>query len=209
MTPDGPGSPPATAKPRTQPWRHVLNGALLVVFLVIAGIVLHTAPSEEQWQAAIPVTGEVGQTVAGRNIRATVTEVRVADTVTASNGWSGETSGIWVVVDASVEAVLTDYGVSLGTAQLKIGGTLYAASERPDRGSIEGTVLSVGIPQTGPLMFEVPREVLGGDAARSVEIQLAANDDPRTDSMVVVPVDLTAVPRLSAVTTDKPVWGLG
>ncbi|RFA09058.1 hypothetical protein B7R54_07335 [Subtercola boreus] len=197
------------AKPRTPPWRHVLNGALLVVFLVVAGIVLHTAPTEEQWQAAIPVTGPVGQTLTGRNIQATVTDVRVADAVTASNGWSGETSGVWVVVDARVEAVLTDYGVSLGTAQLKIGDTLYGASERPDQATIEGAVLSVGLPQTGPLMFEVPEDAVAGDDARGAEIQLAANDDPRTDSMVVVPIDLAALPREASVTTDKPVWGIG
>ena len=203
---NSPATPPAG---KTSLWRHLLNGALLVAFLVIAGVVLHTAPTEDQWQAAIPVTGEVGDTVAGRNIQATVSDVRVADSVTASNGWAGETSGVWVVVDASVEAVLTDYGVSLGTANLKIGDTRYAASERPDKGTIEGAVLSVGLPQTGPLMFEVPRPALEGADASSAEIELAANDDPRTDSMIVVPVDLTAVERQAAITTEAPVWGLG
>jgi hypothetical protein len=171
--------------------------------------VLHSAPTDAQWQAAIPVTGEVGQTLTGRNIEATVSSIRIADSVTASNGWAGETAGVWVVADASVAAVLTDYGVSLGTAQLQIGDTLYAASERPDRGTIEGTTLSVGLPQTGPLMFEIPRAALQGDDARGAELQLAANGDPRTDSMIVVPVDLTAIAHEPTLTTDAPVWGLG
>lgn len=188
--------------------RHILNGALLVVFLSAAGVVLHTAPTDAQWQAPIPVAGEVGQTLTGRNIEATVSDIRIADSVTASNGWSGETTGAWVVVDASVEAVVTDFGVSLGTAQLQIGDTLYAASERPDDGSIEGTVLSVGLPQTGPLLFEVPRAALEGEDAQSAELQLAANNDPRTDSMIVVPVDLAAIAHEEAITTDAPVWGL-
>jgi hypothetical protein len=189
--------------------RHILNGALLVVFLAVGWVVLHSAPTDAQWQAAIPVTGEVGQTLTGRNIEATVSSIRIADSVTASNGWAGETTGVWVVTDVSVAAVLTDYGVSLGTAQLQIGDTLYAASERPDRGTIEGTTLSVGLPQTGPLMFEIPRAALQGDDARGAELQLAANGDPRTDSMIVVPVDLTAIAHEPTITTDAPVWGLG
>ncbi|RFA21033.1 hypothetical protein [Subtercola boreus] len=197
------------APPRTPVWRHIANGAALVGFLVVGGIVVHTAPTEEQWQAPIAVTGAIGQTLTGRNIQATVTDIRVADSVTASNGWSGETSGVWVVVDASVEAVVTDYGASLSTAQLKVGDTLYGASERPDQATIEGVPLSVGLPNTGPLMFEVPADALAGDDARDAEVQLAATSDPRTDSMIVVPVDLSAIARQTSVTTEKPTWGDG
>ncbi|RFA13709.1 hypothetical protein B7R21_07700 [Subtercola boreus] len=195
------------APPRTPVWRHIANGAALAGILFASAVALHTAPTEGQWQAPITVTGELGQTVAGRNIQATVTSVRVAEKVTASNGWSGSTSGVWVVVDASVEAVITDFGVSLGTAQLEIGGTHYSASERPEAGSISDEVLSVGLAKTGPLMFEVPRDALTGIDGESAEIHLAVNSDPRADSMIVVPVDLSAIPVESSIETEKPVWG--
>jgi hypothetical protein len=192
---------------RTPWWRHVLNAAALVAVLVVARIVSHTAPSEAFWQAPIPVSGVVGEEVTGRNIQATVTQVRAADSVTASTGWTGETTGVWVVVDASVAAVVTDYGALLGTAQLQIGDRVYSASERPDYGTIARKSLYTGIPSTGPLMFEVPRDILSEAAAKDAQIQLAVDSDPRVDSLVVVPVDLTALEVEPSIETGEPEWG--
>ena len=187
--------------------KHVGNGIGLVAVLAIAWFVAETTPTDEAWQGPIVVSGDIGETLTGRNIEAVVSEVRVADTVTASNGWAGPTSGVWVVVDASVAAVVDDLGVSLGTAELVINGVTYSASERPDDGTIARAPLSTGIPLTGPLMFEVPRELVESEAASSATIQLAINSDPRADSMLVVGVDLTALPLQPFVDTDDPIWG--
>jgi len=186
-------------------WRHVANGAGLVVILVIAGVVAHTTPNDEQQQAPIPVRGQVGETLSGRNIAATVDAVRIAESVEASNGWAGPTAGVWVVVDASVEANVTES--IFGYARLKVGDVTYSASTRPDRGTIAATGLSVGIPWTGPLMFELPRPLVTGDAARTAELQLAVDADPRADSMLVMPVDLSAIEIEKVVETGRPVWG--
>ena len=186
-------------------WRHVANGAGLVVILVLAGVVAHTTPNDEQQQAPLPVRGQVGETLSGRNIAATVDAVRVAESVEASNGWAGPTSGVWVVVDASVEANVTES--NFGYARLKVGDVTYSASTRPDRATIAATGLSVGIPWTGPLMFELPRLLVSGDAARTAELQLAVDADPRADSMLVMPVDLAAIDIETVVETERPVWG--
>jgi len=186
-------------------WRHVANGAGLVVILVLAGVVAHTTPNDEQQQAPLPVRGQVGETLSGRNIAATVDAVRVAESVEASNGWAGPTSGVWVVVDASVEANVTES--NFGYARLKVGDVTYSASTRPDRATIAATGLSVGIPWTGPLMFELPRLLVSGDAARTAELQLAVDADPRADSMLVMPVDLSAIEIEKVVETGRPVWG--
>jgi len=192
---------------RTTPrLRHALNGAGLVVILVIAGVVAHTTPSREQQEAAIPVHGEVGETVEGRNIRATVNDVRIAESVEASNGWAGPTSGVWVVVDASVEARVTDLA-TLGYARIKVGDVTYSASTRPDQATIAETGLSVGIPWTGPLMFELPLPLVSSDPARHAELQFAVSNDPRADSMLVMPVDLQAIDIDAVIETDEPVWG--
>jgi len=192
---------------RTTPrLRHVLNGAGLIVILVIAGVVAHTTPSREQQEAAIPVHGEVGETLEGRNIRATVNDVRVAESVEASNGWAGPTSGVWVVVDASVEARVTDLA-TLGYARIKVGDVTYSASTRPDQATIAETGLSVGIPWTGPLMFELPLPLVSSDLARHAELQFAVSNDPRADSMLVMPVDLQAIDIDAVIETDEPVWG--
>ena len=187
--------------------RRVGNGIGLVAVLAIAWFVTQTTPTDEAWQGPIVVSGEMGEILTGRNIEAVVSDVRVAEAVTASNGWAGPTSGVWVVVDASVAAVVDDVGASLGTAELVINGVTYSASDRPDNGTIARASLSTGIPLTGPLMFEVPRELVESEAASSAAIQLAIKGDPRTDSMLVVGVDLTALPLLPSIDTDDPIWG--
>jgi hypothetical protein len=186
-------------------WRHAANGAGLVVILVVAGFVASTTPDDAQQQAPIPVRGQVGDTLSGRNITATVDGVRVAESVEAGNGWAGPTAGVWVVVDASVEANVAES--IFGYARLKVGEVTYSASTRPADGTIAETGLSVGIPWTGPLMFELPRPLVSSAAARTAELQLAVNSDPRADSLLVMPVDLAAIEIEEALETDRPVWG--
>ena len=187
-------------------WRHVVNGVALVGILVVAGVVAHTTPDEEQQQGPIVVRGEIGDELTGRNIRATVTDVRIAESVASSRGWVGTTPGVWVVVDASVEAVVDD-SASLRTAVIEIDGTSYGASTRPGLGTIFETGLGIGIPTSGPLMFELPADVVASEAAQSATVNLALNSDPRADSMLVVAVDLSTIPVAGETETDKPVWG--
>lgn len=187
--------------------KRVANGVGLVVVLAIAWFVTQTTPTEEEWQAPIVVSGDLGETLTGRNIEAVVSEVRITESVTASNGWAGPTSGVWVVVDTSVSSVVDDFGVSLGTAELVIDGITYSASERPDDGTIARAPLTTAIPLTGPLMFEIPRDLVESEAAASATIQLAVNSDPRADSLLAITVDLSALPLLPSVETDEPIWG--
>jgi hypothetical protein len=187
--------------------RHVANGAALVIILVIAGGISHTTPDDEQQQGPIIVRGELGETMSGRNIRATVDDVRIAESVTASNGWAGSTSGVWIVVDLSVEAVVDDFGVSLGTAVIRVGDTTWSASPRPDDGTIAETSLDVGIPRSGPLMFEVPRDLVSSEGGRTAQLQLGEDSDPRADSLLVIPVDLALLDVEKSIETSEPVWG--
>jgi hypothetical protein len=188
-------------------WQRVGNGIGLVGVLTIAWFVAHTTPTEEVWQGPIVVSGDIGEKLTGRNIEAVVSDVRIAESVSASNGWAGPTSGVWVVVDTSVAAVVDDLGVSLGTAVLVIDGVTYSASERPDNGTIARQLLTTGIPLTGPLMFEVPRDLVESEAATAATIQLAIDSDPRADSLLAIGVDLGALPVLPSIETDEPIWG--
>ena len=186
--------------------RHTVHGIGFVALLVAAGYVTQSTPTNDEWQSPIAVSAEVGESAAGRNIEATVTDVRVARSVATSNGWSGLTSGIWVVVDATVAAVVED-GVPLGTAQLQIGSVAYSATLRAESSTLADATLSTGIPLTGSLAFEIPEAVLTSAEAADTDIHLAISADPRSDSMIVVPVDLTAVDIEDAITLDTPEWG--
>jgi hypothetical protein len=198
-TPDLPAS-------RTPWWRHLVNGAALVAILVVAGFVAHSSPNDELWQSPITVAGAPGERISGRNIAASVDEVRAADSVRTSNGWAGETSGVWVVVDVTVESVVDDYGAQLGFAHLVVGDTRYSTSRRPVTGTVAGASLTTGIPISGPLVFEVPRELLSEPAARDAHVQLALDNDPRVDSLIEVPVDLTALTIQPEIESVDPDW---
>lgn len=200
-------SEPTTAARRKPFARYLLSGIVLTAILATAWVVKQTAPGEEQWQAGMPVTGAIGETLTGRNIEATVHEVRIAESVTASTGWTGPTTGIWVVADISAAAVIDDIGTGLGTAELVIGDVIYSASERPDDGTIAGKGMTTGVSLTGPIMFEIPAKLLDTADATGASLRFAQSSDSRLDSVIVVPVDLRALDIAESIETDEPVWG--
>ncbi|WP_345545703.1 hypothetical protein [Microbacterium jejuense] len=139
-------------------------------------------PGDAQMKAPFEVPATIGQAATGRNIAVTFTDLRRAGTVNAT-AWSAE--GNWLVVDLDAEAVLTEVGASLGSAQLRIDGKQFDASERP-KSFYRGT-LRVGVPQSGSLAFELPTELRAGEG----RIELALNGiNPELDSMVVLTFDL-------------------
>ena len=194
-----------TASPTLR--RHAANGVLLTVILALAAFVLHTTPSREAQQSAIVVPGAIGESASGRNIRATVHSVAVTEAVTAGNGWAGTTPGVWVVVDLTVEALVDDQATPLGTAVLRIGDVSFSASTRPQQGTVAGMALATGIPVHGPLMFEVPASAVQSAPAGDATLELATDSDPRADSLLVVPVDLTALVVQPELDLAFPEWG--
>jgi len=188
-------------------WRHAANGLTLVGILAIAAVVLHTAPDRELQQSPITVTGALGERASGRNIAATVQSVTVTESVTAGDGWAGATTGVWVVVELTVEAVVTDQAAVLGTAVLRVGDAGFSASTRPGPATVAAASLATGIPLTGPLMFELPADVAASAAAAHATLELAANSDPRVDSQIVVPLDLTADEPQTSIDVAYPEWG--
>jgi hypothetical protein len=192
---------------KTSRWRHAANGAVLVAILSVAALVLHTAPDRDLQQSPITVPATLGEPATGRNIRATVHSVAVAESVTAGNGWAGSTPGIWVVVDLSVEAVATDEGAVFGTAVLRVGDTRFSASTRPGNATVVSVRLATGIALTGPLFFELPEDVASSDAAATATLELALNSDPRVDSLLVMPVDLGELAVEESLDADFPEWG--
>ena len=191
----------------TSPWRHAANGVLLTAILAVAALVLHTTPSREAQQSAIVVPGVLGESVSGRNIRVTVHSVTVAESVTAGTGWAGGTPGVWVVVDLTVHALVDDESTMLGTAVLRVGDVSFSASIRPQHGTVAGQRLVTGVPLNGPLMFEVPADLVASPAAETATLEFATDSDPRADSLLVVPVDLTDLIVQPELEVAFPAWG--
>lgn len=164
-----------------KPWVAGVAGAALVA---AAWGVAAITPTEDSSEDPFPVVIAVGERGAGRNIAITVDDIRRAEIVSADE-WSAE--GNWVVVDLDAEAVVSEFGTLLTLATLEVDGRTFSASERPD--SLLKAPLSVGIPQSGSLAFELPADVRGGDGV----LTFGLHADSRLDSLIVLDVDLGAI----------------
>jgi len=167
----------------------VLTAATL---LVLASLAFMLAPSEERLQAPIEITVEMGETGTGRNIEATVHSVRVADVAKTDSfdPWTGETNGVWLIVDATVSSGVKP---TLSRIWLTVDGVTYQASTRPKSESIDSKIVSPGVPLTGSVVFEVPLEV--AQSSTPVRITFGAGSDARLDTVIVVPVHIDDLER--------------
>ena len=170
-----------------------IGGALIVAAWGVALI----TPPEDAFERPFPVTVDVGERGEGRNIAITVHDVRRAEAASAGE-WTAE--GNWVVVDLDAEAVMSEFGTLLSLATLEVDGRTYAASERPD--SLRRGPLSVGIPRSGSLAFELADDIEPADAV----LTFGLDTDPRLDSLIVVPVDLREIDVESDAELQPTEW---
>lgn len=169
-----------------------------LALLVAAWFAVDITPPLDRGAEPFAVTGEIGEVLEGRNIAARVVSVSVADRVVDEGGWWAE--GTWVVVEAELTATTTEEMAVLSTANLVVDGRTYRASERPE--SARDAILSVGIPVTGSLAFEIPEDLAEGEAV----LQLAPAVSPVRDSQLEVRIDLATIPRSSEVTVWPATW---
>ncbi|MFD4960101.1 hypothetical protein [Microbacterium sp. NPDC058389] len=176
---------PASSDRRLPPWAAWTIGVSCIVAAWFAALV---TPGTEEAQAPFEVPASIGETVTGRNLVVTVTDLRRASEVSA-HGWTAE--GNWLVVDLDARSVLTEHLTSLTHTELVIDGIRFGASDRPDS-LAENGALAIGIPREGSLAFELPADLDTG-AGR---IELSLSEDPSLDSMIVLSFDLGGVPAV-------------
>lgn len=176
---------------------NLLRALVLLACLVASGILLGTAPSAKDQQAAMPVVGGEGEmTLFGRNLAVTVGTVRIVEVpygVSGSRSWDGLSSGRWIAVKLQAECV-TEF-CSLAHAELAVGEEAWSASDRsPSLVMRPGEPLLVGIPKEGTLLFEVPVDIADGGGL--AELRLGSQADTRLDSLLVFSLDLSIAERL-------------
>lgn len=170
--------------------------------LALAFVVTFTAPTDEQTQAPFAVSGPVGEQIVSSHLLVTVHDATLAREAVVDD-WVGSTAGVWVALDATVEARIER--TSIG-ADLYLGGVRYPASSRAD--GLEGQVVDAGLPRSGPLVFELPADILDDPAARSVVVRIGPGLDMRLDSVVELTLDLTALDLVDRVTLEAPRDGI-
>ncbi|QEW04417.1 DUF4352 domain-containing protein [Microbacterium lushaniae] len=149
-----------------------------------AWLVAQVTPTEDADEAPFVVPAVLGEEARGRSLTVTVTDVRLAEHVSAG-GWAAE--GVWLVVDLDAAATQEEDRTYLGGASLVIGGRTYRASERP--ASLFQQPLLVGIPRAGSLAFELPPGAVDEPAL----LHLSGDWETRLDSLIELPLDLAAL----------------
>jgi hypothetical protein len=179
-----------------------------VVIIAAAAAVSHLLPVQTQIMGPFDVHGAFGETVAGRGIKATVNDVRVAPDVTSvSLGRTGApiaAAGKWVVVDATIEPV-REYVIP--KAELVVDGNTYNPSERfllENLGS--GGWMDPGIPAHGAWTFDVAAGLLDDNARTPLVLRVWVGDG-RLDSRLVIAIDRHDISQQDIVALNKPRLG--
>lgn len=179
-----------------------------IVLLLAAGVVSAIAPPDDAEIAPFIVRGHIGESVEGRDIVATTTDVRTSTMVTgAADSMSDEpwtSEGNWLVVDLNVASVTGPRivyitgAVTLDNAVFVLDGRDYRATERTP--SMLNERLHPGIPRHGSLAFELPALTGAG------VLHLSTSSDTRMDSVLEIPIDLDALTPISETEIIEAEW---
>ncbi len=180
-------------------------GAGAAALIVLAFAVARTEPGEGVSFAPFVSRVEQGQLGEGRDVQAVVDRAVLADVVEVGS-WTGETTGVWLVVDARMA---TTESPGLAAAELRVGDRMWRPSTRPSSGALQMTALAAGLPMRGSFVFELPAELLAEPVAAHAVLQLATDTDSRLQSVVELELDLVAMPhehRLELNRAERVRW---
>lgn len=172
---------------------------IAVALIAVAFVVRLTQPSDAQQLEPFVTTVEVGQSAEGRDITLTVNDAYLADRLTTST-WTGETEGVWLVVDATIGSKLESESPY---ATLRADGVEWRSSDRAGDSSLGGLV-DAGLPQTGSFVFELPKSLIDTDAGRHVTVRFANSLVVQLDSAFDLPLDLSTLDHRDSVAIQGP-----
>ena len=136
-----------------------------------------------------------GQRTTGRNIAATVTGVRITPKVDSTAA-----AGIWVVVDATVEAPRSN---GLPRSDLIVGPNTYSPTDRFFLKTIQNDV-SPGITLRGSCVFDVAADLVAPGANAHLTLRVWTGYDEQLDSRLVIDIPARDINRPDAITLEAP-----
>ena len=180
--------------------RRLASIGAAVSLVALAVVVTATTPGPSVIEAPFGVPISADGSGQGRNLVVAVDSVQLARQVSTSGGfsggWTGETPGIWLIVDARVSAVTDPTSM---TVSLVVDGVRYADSDRAGSGVLSSNILEPGLTIGGAVLIELPGSVLSAPGAHQATLRFATTDDPRLDSLLEVRVDLTTLDTVDTV----------
>lgn len=178
--------------------RRAVAGPAALGLLVLAFGVAYSSPGEREAQAPFAVTGDVGDQIVSQHLVATVHDAALAEVVELGS-WRGTTSGVWLVVDATLQA-----RVERSTVDVKVfvDGVHYPSTSRTGTDTVDGRIADAGFPVTGSILVELPADVQGRPGAAGATLQISTGGDVRLDSVIELTLDLTGYPVEPRVQRD-------
>ncbi|MGE3193575.1 MAG: hypothetical protein AB7K08_08930 [Microbacteriaceae bacterium] len=177
-----------------------LPAVLALLALIGGALVLHlTKPSDEELQGPFVTYAGFGEQVEGRDLTWEAEDAYLADRLTAP-GWTGETDGIWLVIEGTIGSKL---GITTPDVSVRVGERIYEASDRPGD-AVLGDSLDAGLPQAGAFAFELPRSVLESEEGTHVTARIANGFRVRLDSAIDMVLDLTQLDHRGTAALPQP-----
>lgn len=180
--------------------RRIVAVPVGVGLTLMAFAVASTTPSDDALQAPFPVTGRIGEAIASQHHVATVHDALLAREVTLDS-WDGTTSGVWLVLDATLAARVERSTVAV---DLFVDGVRYPGTSRVGNDTLDGRVADAGFPLVGAVLLELPAGILEVPGARSATLRISSDGDTRLDSVVELGLDLTSLEVRDHVDLERP-----
>jgi hypothetical protein len=177
-------------------------GAVVGAVFVVAAVAFSVLePTDIQTNApfATSITA-LGQKVTTRAFNLTVTDVRFADRLTASD-WVGSTDGVWLVIEIVYAARIRSTNVQ---GVLHVGGVDYDSSARADDMNLATAYSEPGLPWSRTMIFELPVSALAAAGSDHAVVEFGQSSDVRLDGVIELPLDLSTVERVSTISISEP-----
>lgn len=179
-----------------------------LILVAISMFIWSCIPSRPESYSALPVAGQIGDKITGRNISATVHSVYASRHISAEIGTLGVLShdyysqGYWIVVD-------TTYGTLVKSSRLspylQSGSTRTGLRTNVGDISSRPLMLQPGLRYRSVLVFEVPEmgDVMKLDLLNSFQDERTGEAmDPPLDSQITVSISRQSVQVRSRIVLD-------
>jgi hypothetical protein len=181
---------------RVPNWRTLLTAFVVVVTIAAATVVWHRLPTPPDTAGPFDVYGDAGKRIAGRDVAATVTRVRIAREVNSTRA-----AGIWVVVDTTLEA---PQSTGLPRSDLVVGPNTYTPTDVFFLDTLQPEI-SPGISLRGSWVFDVAAALVEPGVTEPLTLRVWTGYEDRWDSRLVIRSPTDDVARLDDVTLEAPV----
>jgi len=184
--------------------KRLASAAAVVALLAGGAFVVGTAPDQDEVVEPFAIAGTVGEPVLSSEYAITITDVRLATTITADYSLTpleARTDGVWVVVDAEVLPISN--GFSFSNIELRIGEYSYRVSDLVPSSSLTSYLYGPGVPVRGSFAFEVPHSAIELAATTGATVAFSQRVAPILESEPLISVDLTAAPSVAEIALEE------